>query len=82
MKVGNQKFTRSVRGRVGIHGGEGSSEDGESEVHWNCRREESKYMVPRVLVKMESRKFTGNVGGKVTECYSGGSSEGGEPEVH
>ena len=33
VKMESRKFTRTVGGRVGIHGGEGSSEDGESEVH-------------------------------------------------
>ena len=39
MKVGRQKFTGTVGGKVTGCYSEGSSEGGEPEVHWNCRRE-------------------------------------------
>ena len=79
------RFTRTAArgdGRVGRRGGEGFSEGGEPEVHWNCRRESHGGATARVPVKVERQKFTRTVGGKVTGCYSEGFSEGGEPEVH
>ena len=39
MKVENQKFTGTVGGKVTGCYSEGSSEGGELEVHWNCRRD-------------------------------------------
>ena len=39
VKVENQKFTRTVGVKVTGCYSEGSSEGGEPEVHWNCRRE-------------------------------------------
>ena len=39
MKGERQKFTRTVGGQIKGYDSEGSSEGGELEVHWNCRRD-------------------------------------------